>query len=300
MPAERFLKKPFFHTYLAAISCLLSLQALAVVGVQAAQDTISQTIIFNTTPTAQWWIIPAMEVAAIILYVVINTAYWNSTNETSYKCQTKVVSLGWIIAGLLMTQFGNNPLFAALNIVGFTTLFIFVRSGEKEPTRQGKKKAFEQGILAAIMLPVALLALHLADVRILTPIIDVIASPIFQSMYASLAFGIFLVPSVALINKNLVGQAASSLVGDIVEEIGYIPDEPFETVNEQAKIVAVSAAIGFVINVGFKAIFLGETLYILPGISAGSLMSSVSSDAAASFVIALLLIGLAKLSSSDI
>lgn len=270
-----------FVALLAAATCLVSIETLVFFTGNAVLDTIGQTVVFQTTPVSQWWIVPAMEAIAFVVAIVANLVYWSYEDLIEgFRCPTKrIASPGWVIAGVLATQFPNNPYVTALTIVSFVILFVFGYIAVR--LDGGRRRAASIiGILLAIFVPLTL-AVYPSIFPVFETFVALVGQDAFVLMFTSIATGIVLVPAIALINQNLVAGLAFQALGPAIRELENIPNDVFDAQREDPRIVVTSVGLGFLVNVLFTWIVLGDALYLAPGLTAAELSAAITPGTAA-------------------
>lgn len=257
---------------ITTVTCVIGVGGLLGLGLNAVVDAVSQTLVFQTTPVNQWWVIFALEGLALALAVIGNLIYWGTEGllQRDVCPANSLFSPAWVITGCLLVQFPNNALFTALNIVFFAilTAFAFTADMFKGALRSSITLS---GLLLSITVPAILLVESVTGgSAILAPLIQAVSTDMFVQSFRSILFGIPLVVSIALITQEIMlGTAIESNIfnalSEILEYLGYRGDTVNNVRKEELYVVTISVVAGVLLNLVFYWLVLGDPLMLVPG-----------------------------------
>lgn len=270
--------------YYVAATCIMAFGDLLPWIVQASFDVFQNTILYGTIPISRWWVIPAVELTALIAAIIVNLAYWETEEILeSATCPNSVaVSANYAILGTLLAFFPRAPFFTTINILAFGVLYL-TSVGTSFRTGKEEQELATVGLILSFFIPFVLgvQALLVPKGAFIQPIIDIVSLDAFVQMFRSIIGVIFLVPAVAFITQNLMTGTAKEaglleLVNRFAGSIGIGPDQYFDVQFINETVIWKSAFLGGLINIAFYNIVLGEPLYILPGLTFSSQFTPLS------------------------
>lgn len=269
-------RKTGFWAVIFAATCVISVNSILPIVLNAIQDTITSTFILHAVSLSKWWVIPLLEFSGILAGIIINLAYWSYTDVIEHRgCPIAIVSVGWIVAGILMANFPRAPLFSSLSVISFGLLMATTLLVSAVPEDWEKVTSISGFILAmgipAVIWTGSMVGANVSSIPVFSWLMNVIGSKGFFMVSRSLLVGAPFVVAQALISQDIVVGEFSPNVKEIIdntlEDIGFIPDDFFNVDKARLNLVVASVVTGFIINLLFYYLVFGEPLYLIPGLS---------------------------------